>query len=212
MFFRRYFDEGNPGGNPPVDPPANPPTKTFSQEEVNSIVKDRLARDGGKALTDLLAELGIKDTEEGKKLIDTARTAEQEKLSAAEKAEQARQAAEQKAATATAEAEEATKKANEKLLRAEVKLAAAAAGFRPEAVDDVFLAIDRTNIKQKEDDTFDGLAEAIEDVKKRKPFWLVEGAGKGGENNNGTPPAKPANPNNPPQDPGQKPERKKIRL
>lgn len=159
------------GANPEGDAKA---PKTFTQEEVDSIVRDRLARDrrGREDYDDIKARL---EDIEGKY---TAILTEKE-------------AAEKRAL----EAEEAQGKvmetANQRMIKAEFKTLALLGErrVRPDAVEDAFRLTDLSEIRFDEDGNIVGLKEAVESLLESKPYLIVEQpAGSrqiGGDTNNG---------------------------
>lgn len=187
FFFDAPADNGGGVTTPPattvtppatttVTPPATTTEVTFTpeqQEKVNTIVKERLGRHKTETTDELLKALGVANTEEAKKFVDSARQAELDRLSDLDKANKKATDAETKAQ----EAETKAQKALDRALMAEVKLEAAAQNFKAESYEDVFLKIDRTKITEK-DGGFEGLKEAVEEVAKVRPFWLNPTDGK----------------------------------
>lgn len=178
-------DEQGVGGDPEGDAAKKAEAeKAKQQEELNKQFAERAERGKETGKKEVLDLLGVKDPDEAKALIEAARKADDEKKSELEKAEAARQKAEADAAEAKAKADEAQKQASTKLLNAEIKLAAGNAvmdkdgkkvtrpAFRPEAIPDVIAMINREKIKEK-DDTFEGVEEALAELAKAKPHWLV---------------------------------------
>ncbi len=163
-----------PGGNPPPgNPPPGDPPKTFTQEQLDKIIQDRLSRAEETATNKLLEGLGIKSVDDLKKSLADFKKIQDEKLTAQEKLEKDLKEAQDKALAAESEKDKALKALLDLKLSYEVRLAAAGAGFRPESIEDVVLVLDRTKIKEK-DGKFDGIKEALDDLAKLKPFWLAD--------------------------------------
>lgn len=158
------------GGSDDGDPPAGdpPPPRSFTQEEVDRIVADRLRRvkveppadyDELKAKAAKLAE------------IEAASQSELERAQAA-------------AAAAEAKAAEAQQRARSALLRASVTATAVQAG----AVDaDAVLAlIDQSQLTVEDDGTVSGVSDAVKALLDAKPYLvgkpatLPPGSGDGG--------------------------------
>lgn len=144
---------------------------TYTQEQLNEMFADRAKRGGEAAIADLLKKLNVDSIDsltalftQGKKLIDGQKT-ETEKLQASlEEANKKLEQLAQEKATALAQA-------TEKLMRAAVTAEAMTQGFRAEAINDVWLVVDRSKVTEK-DGEFAGVKEAVEAVAKAKPFWL----------------------------------------
>lgn len=163
-----------PAGNPPAgNPPAGEPPKTFSQEQVNEIIKDRLTRAEESVTSKLLEGLGVKSVDDLKKSMADFKKIQDDKLTAQEKLEKDLKDAQDKALAAETEKEKALKASLDLKQSYEIRIAAAGAGFRPESIEDVVLVLDRSKIKEK-DGKFEGLKEALDDLAKLKPFWLAE--------------------------------------
>lgn len=192
LFFKPDDGKGGGGGgdqNPPTDPPTNPPAnppQTFTQEHVNTVAGKAREEGRTKAQADMLASHGFKDEAEMKKFIEDAKKAKEDQMSEQEKKDLELKAAKEEAEKAKAEKDAALKQAQERLMQAEVMAAATAAGFKSEAVKDVWLVIDRTKITEK-DGKFEGVKEAIDEVVKVRPFWM-DPARK--PNGSGNPPPK----------------------
>jgi hypothetical protein len=197
---------------PPTGNPQNPPTppaKTFTQDEVNTIVGERAARAGESAVNKLLEKLGVKTADELTTVVTEAKKAKDAQLSELEKAQAAQKDAEEKAAKAAQDAQVALATANERLMRAAVIAESTAHSFRPESVEDVWLVVDRSKITEK-DGSFTGVKEAVDAVAKARPFWLLDSKNTPP---NGTPkpkPPVPGNQNN--QNPTPQPKGPAIRL
>ncbi len=172
---------GNGAGGGETKPPE---TRSFTQAELDAMFSDRAKRAEENAIKTLLEKAGAKDATELLATLEEGKKAKTSQMSELEKLQAKMAELEKKATDADNARTAALAQANERLLKGEVLAAAAAKGFRPEAVNDVWLVIDRSKITEK-DGAFAGVEAAIEQVVKDKPFWLGEKApGKG------TPPPK----------------------
>jgi hypothetical protein len=172
--------QGGEGGSGAGDggKPAGGEPKTFTQEQIDKIVKDRLERQRQQfaGFDDLK-----KKAEEWDKL-------QEEQKSELEKANERAVKAEETASTAT-------QRANATLIRAEIiSKAATAAGERKAFVDpaDAFAHLrDNGDIKVDDDGNVVGVDEALEALAKSKPHLLADsrpggsadGGARGGEGN-----------------------------
>lgn len=171
-------NEGQGGGAGTQDAGGAKDQKTFSQDELNRVVEERLARERGK----------FKDYDDLKKKAgewekaEQARMSEQEKLQKAAKDLEAKVAELQGAATAR-EAE-----IQQRLIRAEVRTVAATMQFI--SPEDAHSLADLAGVTVGEDGTIKGVKEALEKLVKAKPY-LVQGNGAGGGTpQRGKPPGK----------------------
>jgi Spy/CpxP family protein refolding chaperone len=147
--------------------------QTFTQEELDRIVKQRLERERARYAD--YEELK-KAKEELKKLQD-ADLSEQEKLKKkVQELEDAQAEAERQAKTMELEV-------NEKLVRAEVRMAAATMQFV--SPDDAYSLADLADVKVEEDGSVKGVDKALEKLAKDKPYLLKAEDGQSGA---GTPP------------------------
>jgi hypothetical protein len=149
------------------EPAQTTESKTFTQEELDKIVADRLAREKKKlekyadydAVKTKLSEFE-KFEEERKKADMTV----QERLET-EKAE-----ADKKAQEAEERANKALEQANKRLLKAEFRLLAKELGVRKDALDDAFVLADMTSVEVDEEGNVQGVKEALETLKKSKAY------------------------------------------
>jgi chromosome segregation ATPase len=161
-------DGGNDGGNAGSN---NEQKLSFTQAELDAKFADRAKRAAESAINEILTKAGLKTVDEltaalaeGKKLKDS-------QLTDLQKAQADLKAANDKLAQAEAEKNTALAQATERLMKAAILAEAVAQGFRPEAVNDVWLIVDRSKIKEK-DGVFEGVKDAVGQVVKDKPFWL----------------------------------------
>lgn len=137
--------------------------KTFTQDELNAIVQDRLARAAkGQPSKDELAALRKAQAE-----LDEIKSAGQTEL---EKAQQAAQAAEARAAAAI-------QSANERLLKASAVAELAKAGV--ENVEAAYRALDKTGLNIADDGAVAGVEEAVKALIAEIPGLVGKGSSGG---------------------------------
>lgn len=152
-----------------------PAPATFTQDQLDAILKDRLARATTKTKTDLLAELGIEDTAEAKKAIAEAEAARVAQMSELEKAQAQVTEAQAEAAKATTEAEAVKAQADEALLKAAI--ISQAGNFNDPA--DAWQFVDQSKIEAQEDGTYKGIDEALKALTEAKPYLVKAENGPG---------------------------------
>ncbi len=155
-------DGGGDGQGQPAPP------VTFSQEQVDTIVKDRLARATTKTQADLLAELDIEDVATAKKTLADAKTAQAAQMSELEKAQAEIAEAQEATRKATAEAETIKVAASEALLKAAI---ISQAGHLNDSMD-AWQFIDRSKIEVQEDGSYKGIDEALKALAETKPYLV----------------------------------------
>lgn len=172
----QYFSEPEPE---PTEPPAEPnadtePQKTFTQEELDKIVADRIARERKKY--DKFSDYDElkKKAEEYEKAEDERKKAE---MTAQERLEAEKAEAQRKAQEAEEAAQRAMTAANQRLVKSEFKLLAKEAGIRADALEDAFKLADVSGVTVDEDGNVDGVKAVIESLIAGKPY-LVEQAKK----------------------------------
>lgn len=119
--------------------------RTFTQEELDSIIRDRLKKQNASW---------------EKKIADEKKKAE---MTEAERAKAEREEAERKSAAAI-------EKANQRLIRAEVK--SVAADLKIIDADAAFALMDRTGVSVEDDDRVIGVKAALESLIKSKPYLV----------------------------------------
>jgi hypothetical protein len=119
--------------------------RTFTQDELDSIVRDRLKKQNASW---------------EKKIADEKKKAE---MTEAERAKAEREEAEKKLAAAV-------EKANQRLIRAEVK--SVAADLKIIDADAAFALMDRTDVSVEDDDRVVGVRAALESLIKSKPYLV----------------------------------------
>jgi hypothetical protein len=173
--------------------------KVFTQEQVDTILQDRLGRKEKSTIEALLLSLGAKDLEEAKALIAAQKQAAIDKQTAEELLNAKIKDAEDRAAKAEQADRDHVAEMEKRILDSELKIEAARVvmgktkvdgkevdatirpAFKPEALDDVLLLVDRSKIAYK-DGKYEGVAEALDNLAKAKPYLLTEDpkpAGKG---------------------------------
>jgi hypothetical protein len=163
--------EGGSGAGDAGKPAGDGAPKTFTQEQIDKIVKDRLERQRQQFA-------GFDDLK--KKAEDWDKLQEEQK-SELEKASD-------RATKAEEERDRALQTGNERLLRGEVKAAAAKAGFIDP--DDAFALLDRTDVKIDDDGNVAGIDEALKALAEAKPHLVTDtraggsadGGARGGAN------------------------------
>lgn len=189
---KRFFFLSMPFFSPdepaPVEPTEEDKKKAAEekskQDALDKQFADRADRAAKAERERLLKELGVTDPDEAKKLLETARQADEEKKTDLEKEKAAREKAENDAKAAKAAADEVLAQATTKLMNAEIKMSASTAvvdkdgkviraAFRADAMDDVLLLLNREGIQEK-DGTFTGVSEALAALAKTKPYLLAE--------------------------------------
>lgn len=144
----------------PVDPaPTDPPDKTFTQDEVDRIIKDRLARAKSEPPSDY-ADLQAKAAK-----LDELEAANQSEL---EKANARAELAEQNAKTAQ-------DRANAALRRAAVVSAATVAGAVD--ADAVFALLANDAVTVGDDGQVTGAEEAVKELLESKPYLVGQPSG-----------------------------------
>lgn len=141
-------------------------TLTFTQEELDRIIADRLARQQKK----------FADYEEIKAKLAEYEKAEEERRKAEmtekERLEAEKEEALKKAEEAEAKIQEAIQKANERLIKAEFRLLAKEAGIRADALDDAYKLADFSGVEVTDDGEVKGIDEVVKTLKKTKPYLV----------------------------------------
>jgi hypothetical protein len=145
-----------------------PTPTTFTQDQLDTILKDRLARAMSTSKADFLAELGIEDLAAAKKTLADADAANKAQMSELEKAKAETAEAQAQAAKATTDAAAIKVKADEALLKAAI--ISRAGNFN--APMDAWLFIDQTKIGVNEDGTYKGIDEALKGLVEAKPYLV----------------------------------------
>ncbi len=151
------------------DGPGQPaPTVTYSQDQIDEMLKPRLDRAKDKAKADLLAELGVEDTATAKKTLAEAQAAREAQMSELEKAQTQIADLEAQSVQAKAEAETIKAQVDEALLKSAI--IAKAVGFNDPM--DAWSFIDRAKIEVQDDGTYKGIDEALKILIEAKPYLV----------------------------------------
>lgn len=180
---------GTIGGNSGGQQNQQPEQRAYSQIELDAMFAERAKRAKDQAQADILKLLGVENFDIAKRLLSQQQEAEEAAKSELTKAQEAATKANALAEQLKAEKDQAIAQARERVMRSAVIAEAMKQGFRSEAVDDVWLVIDKTGIEDDEKGEFKGIAQAVEKVAKERPFWL--GSSNQKSPNQGTP--KPTN-------------------
>jgi hypothetical protein len=150
-----------------VEPENKPEAKSFTQEEIDKIVADRIARERKKL--DKFADYDEIKT----KLSEFTKAEEERKQSEMTEVERL-QAQLDKLAKQAQEAEETKSKtlenANKRLVKSEFKVLAKDLGVRKDALDDAFVLADMSGVEIDDDGNVSGVKEALETLKKSKAY------------------------------------------
>ncbi|KAA8750146.1 DUF4355 domain-containing protein [Paenibacillus sp. UASWS1643] len=181
----QLFADEDPNPEPtPQDPQADPqPPKTFTQEDMDRTVTERLARERKKYgdYDDLKAELAkLKSAEEERQKAE---------MSATERAEAERTQALERAAEAEKAKEDAMSAANQRLIKAEFRDVARELKLRPEAVKSALKLVDLSAVEVDGDGNVKGLQDAVKALIEDNPYMVEQapvepltiGAPSGGE-------------------------------
>ena len=151
--------DGHPGQAAPV---------TFTQEQLDTILKERLARAMAGTKTDLLTELGAEDLETVKRTLADAAKAKEAQMSELEKAQAEIAQAQAETAQAKTEAEATKAQAAEALLKAAI--ISQAGSFNDP--NDAWSFVDQSKIEAQEDGTYKGIDEALKTLTEAKPYLV----------------------------------------
>lgn len=166
----QLFAEGDPNLEPtPQEPAADPqPTKTFTQEDVDRLVTDRLARERKKYgdYEDLKAELTkLKSVEEERQKAE---------MSATERAEVERTKALERAAEAEKAKEDALSAANQRLIKAEFRDVARELKLRPDALKSALKLVDLSAVEVDDEGNVKGLEDAVKALIEDNPYMVEQ--------------------------------------
>lgn len=151
--------------------------KSFTQKELDFLFADRSNRARNEATTEILKVLGVENIDMAKTLIQKQMQVDEANKTELQKAQEEAAQNKQMAEQAVAEAEAIKAAAREQLVKAEVIRQVTAYNvnnmtFRSEAVDDVWMLIDKAVVKDDDKGGFTGIKEAVEKVAKDRPHWL----------------------------------------
>ena len=156
--------------------PGQPAPATFTQEQLDAIIKDRLDRAEAKTKADLLGELGIEDLKTAKQTLSEAEAARAAQMTELEKAQAEIAKAKELADKATTEAEAIKAQAAEALLKAAI---ISQAGQFNDPLD-AWQFIDRSKVEVSEDGTYKGIDEALKSLIEAKPYLVKADGGNPG--------------------------------
>lgn len=176
-----FFDADGKGGDGQTPSPAEPIAED-KQKELDKQFAERAKRGADSKEKEIFEALGVKSVDDAAALLKIAREMEDKTKTETERL-QAQVKTEQEARkTAEDEAKTRIEAANKKLMDSEIKINASTAlivsgkiqrpAFKREALDDVLLLIDRSQITETEG-VFKGVDKALEALAKAKP-WLLE--------------------------------------
>ena len=171
----------NPGQTPPTTPP-DPnadPVRQFKQSELDHLFAERARQAQGKALGDLLKDLGVEKADDLKAIIARAREHENANKTALEKAQADSADWQKKFAAIQAERDQAIAQFKESTRRSAVLAEATKQNFRDDALDDVWRVLDPSKLSEK-DGALAGVEDAVKAIAKAKPHWLKAKSGAGG--------------------------------
>lgn len=154
-----------------VEEPENKPQaeapKTFTQDEIDKIVADRIARERKKLEK-------FADYDDLKTKLSEYTKAEEERKRAEMTETERLQAELDELKRIAQEAEETKSKtlesANKRLIKSEFKILAKDLGVRKDALDDAFVLADMTGVEIDDEGNVKGVQEAIESLKKAKAY------------------------------------------
>lgn len=166
----QLFAEGDPKPEPtPQEPAADPqPTKTFTQEDVDRAVTDRLARERKKYgdYDDIKAELAkLKSAEEERQKAE---------MSVSERLEAEKAAAIQAAEEAKAELSKTVSAANQRLINAEFRDVARELKLRPDALKSALKLVDLSAVEVDDEGNVKGLEDAVKALIEDNPYMVEQ--------------------------------------
>jgi hypothetical protein len=154
--------------------------KTFTQEELDHLFAERTKNVKDKVQAEILRALGANSLDDIKAIITRQKDIDEAAKTDLQKAQEEAQTAKLEAEQAKAEQAKVMAAAREALMKADVLRHVVAFKdangntFRPEAVDDVWLILDKASITDEENGDFKGIKEAVEKVAKDRPHWLID--------------------------------------
>ncbi len=187
---------GSGTGSPQPDAGGNG-GKTLTQEQVDALVGAARKEGRDSGIAKILKDLGVDDADSLKKLVESARTAEDASKTELQKLTDDLAKAQKQAEKLEAETGQKLVAMQERLLVSEIKIAAGRpvvdqdgkvkrAAFHIDILDDIGLLIDRSLITEK-DGKYEGIEKALEELAKKKPILLVAQADGKGTKPKGTP-------------------------
>jgi hypothetical protein len=167
------------GGNPHQTQGAN---SGFSQDELDRRFSERAQRAQEAERKRLLENLGVKDEDELKSIVQAKRDSEERAKSELQKLADQALKAEERAKRIEAEAERKIAEMNKRLLDGEIKRLASQPvkdkdgkilrpAFRQDALDDLLILLDRAGISDDEG-KYSGIDKALAEFAKTRPHFL----------------------------------------
>jgi hypothetical protein len=151
--------------------------RSFKQSELDHLFAERARQAQGKAVTDLLKDLGLEKTDDLKAIIAQARERENAQKTEAQKLADEIAALKKSVESANVEKQTALATANERLMKAAI-ISEAMKQFDDTELNSVWMALkgDATlagKIKAKDDgESFEGIADVLKEIAKAHPRWL----------------------------------------
>ncbi|PAB61326.1 phage scaffolding protein [Anaeromicrobium sediminis] len=170
-------EPGNNGGNEPVGD-----NKTYTQEELDKMLKKEKGKVKKFATDELLKELGIENTEALKSIIEAKKADDEKNKTDLEKLQE-------QLNNITKEKDAVAEKAKTTLITAEFKVKAIGEGLDVKQIDAALKLADLSEIEVKEDGAVEGIEDVIKKVIEDYPFLIGQinsNVGNGGGNNPGT--------------------------
>ena len=168
MNLQLFAEDPNPEPNPQETPADPQPAKTFTQEDVDRAVTDRLARERKKYgdYDDLKAELArLKSAEEERQKAE---------MSVSERLEAEKAAAIQAAEDAKAELSKTVTAANQRLINAEFREVARELKLRPDALKSALKLVDLSAVEVDDDGNVRGLEDAVKALIEDNPYMVEQ--------------------------------------
>lgn len=162
-------DTGHNGGDGNSNNGGN--DKTFTQEELDNIIKGRIADTKKSTQKALLEELGIEKVEDLKAIVSAKKKADDDKKTELEKLQDQLNKANQ-------DKDNAAAKAKQTLIIADFKVKAIEQGLDSKQIEAALKLVDITSVEVKDDGTVEGSEDVIKKVLEDYPFL------KGSTNNN----------------------------
>lgn len=149
---------------------------TFTQEQLDAIVRDRLERATKKTQADILAKLGTDDVEAARKAIEDAAKAKEAQMSELEKSQAEIARLKAQAEKAQAQAEQAQLRAEEMRLQS---LVISKAGAFVDPMD-AWQFLDKSKLTADDQGNYTGIDEAIKALAESKPYLVKADGGPSG--------------------------------
>lgn len=148
-------------------------TVQLTQSALDAMFSDRAKRGAEAAVKSLLEKLGLENEDALTAVVGKAKQVEDSQKTELQKLQDEMTKAQEKAKKAEEEKKAILEQATERLMKASVLAEATSQTFRPDAVNDVWLFVDRKAITEK-DGEFTGVKEAVQAIAKAKPWMLAE--------------------------------------